>query len=569
MNRLSIGTRCNNAYLVIIIASIGFMLWRFATPKVADDFPYSHCLLSTEDFIADTDPERCASDAFWKCQGDAIASWSDVVSSSLNHYLLINGRLSNMLALASAMIPDIVVNFMHTLMFALMLVMIMRLSTHDRNQRPGLTLLLAISIWIVMPWEDCLASSDFMINYVWSSALMLTFIYRRQHRHKGLGAAVTISAGFVAAMMHEGFAISFLVPVMTMLIKDLKTDYPIKEKILNAILPTVAYLLATAVVMSSPALWRLLAERHEWQLPINFFVYNLGVKLWPFYLALMLSVVARRVKRKREVGDDVYIYSWVATGLISCVTAIISSQGDRALWPAYLASIIICISRLDIISNMFRPLPAVARRTLFVGGLLLLMAWQSALAYYQLKFSRQQSIVESRLIETRRPLIYVDVSSQGDIPWWLFEIPQYLNNSGETARLNLYASVMKTDTPRLMILPEKYHSLPLDSLPAIDGNAGLKGVFPTYYSPRHLPDTMRLTFGHPAHFTPAGSVNPIYSLQRQLRQLCRNPLPTITVTRRMEESMIVTDMDTAWFYRAIYLGRSLTGLPLLSIDTIP
>lgn len=569
MNRYSIVARKQQARLVILIASIGFLLWRLASPKVADDFPYSYCLQSADVFAADDNPRQRAIDAFWSCQSDEISSWSEVVSSSINHYSLINGRFANMLALASAMLPMWVVDLIHALMFVLMLVMIMRLSTPDWHRNPLLTLLLALSVWIVMPWEDNMASSDFLINYVWSSALILTFIDCRRGRQKGWKILLTALLGFVSAMMHEGFALSFSLLIVAMLLKDLKADFPIKEKILSSILPTTTYLLGMAVVMSSPALWQLFGQRQEWQLPLNFFVYNLGIRLWPFYLALILCLVAWRVKRKRGVADSVDIYGWVATALISCAIAIISSQADRALWPAYLVAIIICISRCEIMTRRIRPLPMMLNKLLFTLGCLTLIAWQSALAYHQRNLSQQQSLVAQRLEETRRPLIYADVSSQGDLPWWLFEIPAYINNSGETARFNLYASVMKTTSRPLMILPEKYKTLPLDSLPEIDGNAGLRGVFPTYYSPNRLCDTMLLHFGRPGCYPPAGNVNPIYSLRWQLPTTDPSASNTISITRRMEESMIVTAADTAWFYRVIYTGRSLAGLPLLRIDTLP
>ena len=78
-----------------------------------------------------------------------------------------------------------------------------------------------------------------------------------------------------------------------------------------------------------------------------------------------------------------------------------------------------------------------------------------------------------------------------------------------------------------------------------------------------------LHFGNPSVHEPTGSVNPVYALERTIKKLKNESSDSISVVCRVSETAIENDSDTAWFYRVIYTGRSLSGLQLLSIDTIP
>ena len=556
--------------VVIVVAGIGMLLWMLCSDKIADDYPYSHIVQGTESFADTEEPSRRAATAFWNCEGDNISSLTDVVISVKNHYFLINGRLANMIALASNLLPTWIVDIAHTAAYILMLISLLRIIDSDWKRRPLLTLGVVATLWIILPWEDYLASSDFMINYVWSSALVLFFIERRIRNPWTENVAIMCVLGFISAMMHEGFSIPFCIGLLLLLWRDFNSQKPLRIVIIHSILPSICFALGTIVAIGSPAVWLLLEERQRQGLAYNFYGYTLGVRMWPMYLWVLLAVWSATRRKRLSIAFYKSNLLWVIVGISSCLLSIASAQGGRALWPAYLSFGIASWQILSATIDLKNRLSSSAVSFVTILGLTLLLVWQITLVHYQWRFTCEQKNVAYQLASERKEIIYADVSHQGDMPWWLFEIPQYIDNPGETSRVNLFADIMKRQEPRMVILPSCYKGKDFESLPIIEGNAGLKGVFPVFYSSRQLSlRQIMLHFGNPSVHEPTGSVNPVYALERTIKKLKNESSDSISVVCRLSETAIENDSDTAWFYRVIYTGRSLSGLQLLSIDTIP
>ena len=556
--------------VVVVAAGIGMLLWMLCSGKIADDYPYSHIVQGVESFADAEEPLRRAATAFWNCEGDNISSLTDVVISVKNHYFLINGRLANMIALASNLLPPWIIDIAHAAAYLLMLISLLRIIDSEWKHRPLLTLCVVSTFWIVLPWEDYLASSDFMINYVWSSALVLFFIERRIRKPWTENVATMCVFGFVSAMMHEGFSIPFCVGQLLLLWRDFNSEKPLRIAIIHSLLPSICFALGTIVAIGSPAVWLLLEERQRQGLAYNFYSYTLGVRMWPMYLWALLALWSATRRKRPGIAFYTTNLLWAIIGISSCLLSIASAQGGRALWAAYLSFGIASWQILSVTFDLRKRLPASVLRLTTILGLTLLLFWQITLARYQWRFSCEQQNVANELATQRNELVYADVSHQGDMPWWLFEIPQYIDNPGETSRVNLFADIMKRQEPRLVILPSRYKGKIFELLPDIEGNAGLRGVFPVFYSPRQLnARQILLHFGNPSVHKPTGSVNPVYALQHTIKNLKNESSDSINVVCRLSETAIANGCDTAWFYRAIYTGRSLSGLRLLSIDTIP
>ena len=556
--------------VVVVAAGIGMLLWMLCADKIADDFPYSHILQGSESFANSEEPSRRAATAFWNCEGDNISSLKDVIISVKNHYLLINGRLANMIALATNLLPTWIVDIAHAAAYLLMLISLLRIIDSEWKHRPLLTLCVVSTLWIVLPWEDYLASSDFMINYVWSSALVLFFIERRIRKPWTENVATMCVLGFVSAMMHEGFSIPFCVGQLLLLWRDFNSEKPLRIAIIHSLLPSICFALGTIVAIGSPAVWLLLEERQRQGLAYNFYSYTLGVRMWPMYLWALLALWSATRRKRPGIAFYTKNMFWAVVGISSCLLSLASAQGGRALWAAYLSFGIACWQILSATVDLKKRLSASAMGFVTIIGLTLLLSWQITLAHYQWRFSCEQKNVANELSSQHKEIVYADVSHQGDMPWWLFEIPQYIDNPGETSRVNLFAEIMKRQEPRLVILPSCYKGKDFESLPLVEGNAGLKGVFPVFYSSRQQSiHQMIFHFGNPSVHEPTGSVNPLYALERTIKKLKNESSDSISVVCRLPETAIENDSDTAWFYRAIYTGRSLSGLRLLSIDTIP
>lgn len=564
------------AYLVVIVSTVGMLLWMLAAGNIEDDYSYSRCLIEFDNFRHEPNQAERAYISFWACEGEPIETWNDVWDSIVNHYLAINGRLSNMIALASTMFPSWAIDLAHAFLYTLLLLQILKIIDREWRWRPLLTLAVAASLWIVLPWEDSLASSDYTMNYVWASAINLLFINKLQKFKSSTNnhpRIISLSVlALAAGMIHEGFSIPIFTALMVLEAIDFVYNRQKWHQNKSRFLILTLYLLGAIIVVASPGLWLLLDMRKSWHPDTKFFIYTLGVRLWPMYLMLLLTIVTANImkqERKELIYRNIF---WFVAVLVCCYISLKSVQGGRALWMAYLASAIGCWNAVALLTRgrFQKNWMKLSGKIIFIFGLFLFSGWLLTLAYYQNKATNEQAIVEQELIKTRNNIVYADVMVQGDIPWWLFEIPQHINNAGCGSRMFLHASVMKSEEPRLMIFPKRYQTIPFDSIPLIGGNAGLRGDYPTFYSDKRLSSpTTLLLYGNPDRFKPTGSVNPVYGLPRTLANLKGEVADTLKVTRNLEETYSVCHGDTTWFYRVIYVGRSLSGLRLLGIDTIP
>ena len=323
--------------VVVVAAGIGMLLWMLCSDKIADDYPYSHIVQGVESFADAEEPSQRAATAFWNCEGDNISSLMDVVISVKNHYFLINGRLANMIALASNLLPPWIIDIAHAAAYLLMLISLLRIIDSEWKHRPLLTLGVVATLWIILPWEDYLASSDFMINYVWSSALVLFFIERRIRTPWSGNVVAMCVLGFVAATMHEGFSIPFCIGLLLLLWRDFNSQKPLRIVIIHSILPSICFALGTIVAIGSPAVWLLLEERQRQGVAYNFYTYTLGVRMWPMYLWVLLAVWSATRRKRLSIAFYKSNLLWVIVGISSCLLSIASAQGGRALWPAYLS----------------------------------------------------------------------------------------------------------------------------------------------------------------------------------------------------------------------------------------
>lgn len=557
-------------HCILTILSIGMLAWMLAAGNITDDFPYSHCVQSPE--IFDSNYPRAA-EAFWGCEGDKISSLKDVINSIPNHYILVNGRLANFFALTSSIVNPFIIDCLHAVVFSLLIYLMLKLiSLRTTNfLSPIFLSIFAWAVWIILPWEDGIASSCFFFNYVWSSTFNLAFIYLilslhyPQTRNRII---VTTALALIAGAMHEGFSL----PISGLLIAIIAYDYYKSRKISPSLcVPIVAYWLSTIVVSASPAVWSLLDDRNNFDYLPTFFSYFIGVRLWPLWLSIILLSV--NCLRNKKIDRISFILAAIA--ILSVAVAIIARQSARALWLTYLLALIISFRSLPIswLSHSARPLTTAIA---FVATLALAV-WLYSLSAWQYRFSQQTDDIFSSLNVTLTNIAYANTSTTGTMPWWLWEIPQYPDDASETARANIAAEQFRNYHTRFVILPKKFENTPFDSLPSVNGTAKLKGIYPTYYSNNRLDTTLlNLQFGNPRHILPSGNVNPIYGLARFITKFKEESPMLLTVPRYLEEiPVVVTEKmknqgicyaDTAWFYRVIYIGRSLYGLSIHRID---
>lgn len=132
----------------------------------------------------------------------------------ISHWLDQNGRVANYLAaLLLYALPERVVMILNGLVQALMLWLVMAMAG-CRSRRCGVagSMLLLGALCLGLPWWDSMQVFDCSVNYVWSTAVELLFLWLMRSVNRGLRlpAAVLVLAGFVAGAMHEASGLPLL-----------------------------------------------------------------------------------------------------------------------------------------------------------------------------------------------------------------------------------------------------------------------------------------------------------------------------------------------------------------------
>lgn len=182
------------------VAAVFMALWLAWTPLQADDLAFAHFL-----------------DEFIGRAGESFSGWVDYAAWYRTDS---NGRLANYLApVVTSCMPGWVFAGLTAVAVAWILYAVARLGLGKQWRQTGAAAMLwlwpvALVLW---PWRDYLSYPDYALNYVWSTAFGIAFMWlflgeRREARGKW-GAWWTGAGclcGLLAGMMHEGIGLPML-----------------------------------------------------------------------------------------------------------------------------------------------------------------------------------------------------------------------------------------------------------------------------------------------------------------------------------------------------------------------
>lgn len=480
----------------------------------ADDFPYRHLPQAGADFF--------------DAAGPAINSLLELPRAWSAHFLLVNGRLANMLTFLVLMLPGALQALLHAGAFFLLVYSIMRLSFGSHWQRHWCAAAFLIGmIWIVLPWNDCMASGCYYINYVWSSALNLAFLSLIIRRESRPGAALFILA-IAASLMHEG--ISLTIDIFLVL-------FALRKPSIRLI--SIVYICCSLLPLLSPALYQLAEQRY--QLPLTGYVIRLliGKKIYTFVLAAIISALTIYKKKFTMLmgGEWLMIIAGIGIALM------VRMSGRVFFWPLLIALVV-------IIQSLRLQLKPWLKITLTCFFTLITTLWLLLLCAWQYEGSRQRDEIMNQL-RHGHDIIYMNLTEASQIPWILMQTPAF-PTSDITYRANMAAEAFGDANHVIALLPRAWAGKNLNELPPIKGSAAAHGNSDIFLVKKPA-ESFLITYG-PGK---APSHNPLDNNKRQAGN---------TEEIKGECKQI---NDTLYAIRPWLRFPALRGMPAARIDTIP
>lgn len=286
------------------------------TTLYSDDFVYRH--VPVDDGI---------NAPFWSMNGPELVSFSQVPEAVAVHFTDVNSRFANLVYIALQPLPVWVVKAMNGLMMSVMFVLLLR---YARRRVGDLTVTVAVLLfWMGFHWADQLQASDFQLNYVWASVLMLAVvgIFDPDRCPGPWGWALLVVFG----MWHESFTIAAITYL------GVRWLYKRNRWLFVALVVLVAEV-GLALLTGTG---RRMADTGA-AAPGQSLSFGLMIMIqhsWPAYVAVVMWIIRRR-RVDADTRRDIDRMGWAVTGVFVVLTAMtivlnspcVATGRPRSLW---------------------------------------------------------------------------------------------------------------------------------------------------------------------------------------------------------------------------------------------
>ena len=566
MNRKEIMMPIGLSVASVAVAVIGVMLWMMASCDFQDDHYFRHVVPLVHDDHALNFSE------FEKFESRKVCDVDDVAESIINHYMIFNSRIADKFLILSNLFPTWVVDVLHALAYALMLVSFLTLVSGDWWKFPMLTTSVIVLTWLVLPWSRIYSSNAYFFNYVWSVAINLLLISLLRIRVSSKVAVLSLSVlALIASMMHEGFALPIALGFF------IETLIDRKKRNFESVLPRVCYCIGCLAFVVSPGLWYRLENPWDSAMWSDYlYAYTIGaIPMWLLLLFIIIkaSRKGREWLRKWSVDNSFYL----TVIILSMSLSVLTSTFDRAWWMAYMFAILLIINFVSGSKWFNRDLLGIsyAKGIAWAVITMLIMLFFYKIVVVQKCMTGQTEKCAEILGSSESNFICESVDERGNLPIYMMNIP---NGVKEDYPFKEKCRLRKGGEP--VIYPSCYSETPFDKLPKVEGRNNLRGLYPWYYSPSRLTNEQRvfnITFGDPDEGETDGSINLFFSLRRWFNKLNGQSgrleriyelqeIPVI-VSQVMRENGICNS-DTAWFYKFEKNQKSLKGCRVVKMDSV-
>lgn len=527
-------------YRWVGVATLLFYIVLLLVPKHGTDFVYSRQMVSNAE---SSNPYE----DYYMMSGDEITSLQQWIVTAKNHYLYHdNGRFANILAMGQAMIPHWIYDLFLTACYAVLLTMMLNISGHSRKSA-GAVAAMALAMWWFLNWDAPMLSVDYLLNYLFSAAAVVWFVWRVTRGDCRLTWGMIILA-LVAGISHEGFSVSFGCGLFAWLI-FCRRNLSRPQKVLCLI-----YYFGVLLITVSPSLIHRMYYAGIAEVSYIAKLKSLirdNIILPITLIALSITVIRHRKSFVRPITLIISV-----SAITALVIFIFSNSMTRALRPEQTA----------LTALLFNCIPTqwFSNRYSAIIFWSILLVWLSSLFYWLEKMREDFKVLEAADTD----IIYYDFSTLSDTPVWLGSIP----SGPGTCNESFYSTIGGFRNARKAYL-EEFAFFPTamlgnDTSLVIPGTAGLRGRFPFFISTERLPQKFELdiTFGAADALR---STNLVSAITGAVTGKLFSPIKTrVWFTRK---TSIAIDKDTFGVYSndLWFLGANDYGRELLRADTIP
>lgn len=457
------------AVMVIIVALIYTLLSAF-TPMQFDDHVFAQQYID--------------------CAGGSSVLNPD---SLIDYWLLCresdNGRISNFLSpLSTVVIPfKWLFPLMSGIAAAAMIWLVCRLGA-GRSRSVAAFPITWLLLTILLPWRNNILVADYMLNYVWGSAITLLFVYvtlrAARHGWTGRWMGFSLLMAFPAAGWHEGFAIPTAFGLLSILVLKGRWTRRWQPWLLLVIFSVVALLFLICPGMIARFSREVGASG---SLPVGRML--LGLVL-PIILALACSILSftvmgREVLRSASKRDGFVIFS--AACAAATLIALVTSWTDRmTFYPTICA--LIALTRLYMAWKRHGiPLPHISQVPLAFSILAICILQSGLTIYWQWRISRENAEVMSLISESESGTVYADVLSKADIPMLTLYMPT-ANYWHDAFTARIYSQIYGKRA--FCVLPTSLKGITSSSGHRLGGDLGARSVGDQVFIPVAEGDTI-------------------------------------------------------------------------------
>ena len=521
-------------FCIVIVA----VVWRYACVPWTDDLQYMR--LPGEDV------------RFWYSEGNFIEDFGDVCRAIYYHHINLTSRLPNYIQCFVNLLPKLAVDISHGLMVGL-LVLITAYSIAGRRmlKLTHIVGMSALALWTMLPWYDNMASSVFMLNYVWVSVLSLVYlqIFLNNNFISPKYQWTQWPIVLIIGMSHEGFTFAMIAACLTVLMID-KTDRRRRFRLICTLAVGAIFCFLTPGIFSR--LQSQVVEQSNGSLlsVIKESILQLE-SVWMLIVILIVIGCRRGLKYLINILKQEAIYGFII--VFSYVIALASGTVHRGLWFTDLAAIILSFRLLVLTFKWWQS------SQILIGSIAAILMLMSMIEVcrWQMLLSKEIKEVCQQVELTKRPIAYLDIVDPRNIPWWAFDIPKSIASSyGNRSYAFHYG--FNDDYTNILILPSDYRFLPIEKWSLIKGSAGLMGQYPLFFSSENIGNDLKITVGN--HLPSANLVDRILCAVEGDEVRAKN------ISFKYNWDVVLDEGDTLCVYNIDHLGRTMRNREILLID---
>lgn len=406
-------------------------------------------------------------------------------------YLNDNGRFANVAMVVGITGPDW---FLKTgSLIAAFVSMLYGLKIAGCERSFNAAALFAFGFIVAMPWQDSLYVTDFQLNYLWSGAIMLVFLYMFLFRR---GNIMALSAmGLLLGLWQEscGFPALIAVSVVGTFFR------PYRDR--RTFLAVAALITGLCWLYFSPG-----AMRYRATAPASFsFRINiLAVYAVPpllFWIWTVFNLIKRRFTRMSE-QKQAGLVALTAVSVVSAGLMFYSCMGPRVGWAAVLTSLVgmLCLFHQSRILALFTRKSRRILAWILFGFTVLHLG---IVDVYSFKEGRTyRNIIEEYMSDPDK-IQFADLLLREELPLYCLQKP-HLGAFSHWANINIQSYFYRADGTRIRVVPERLRDFDKADARLIEGSGDFyewKGlvVGPVLYDNPSVARNIHADYGRGLH----------------------------------------------------------------------